>query len=141
MDREIKFRGKDIETNEWRYGYLQHNYNKKYSRILSPLSIDTFYFPIQEFRVAGNTVGQYTEVSDKNNKEIYDKDIVKAPFLDPIFDCIIDNAFVNAVITFNNGSWVVDYGNRDKKVYLCELCDKIEVIGNLIDNKELLEEK
>lgn len=87
-----------------------------------------------------DTIGQYTGLQDKNGKEIYEGDIVKAPLLDPIFGDIIKDAFCNAEIRFNKGSFVVSYYRSNHNIYLSDLYDKVEVIGNIFDNKELLKE-
>lgn len=140
MVREIKFRGKDIQSGDWRYGYAQFNYDKTRAQIISPLRIDISAFPGKFFHVDKDTVCQFTGLRDKNGYEIYEGDIVKTPLLDPIFCDIIKDKFCNAEIRFNKGSFVVSYYRGDHNIYLSDLNDKIRVIGNKFDNPELLEE-
>lgn len=138
MNREIKFRGKGYYG--WFYGYIQEYHEKYGKRIcVCPVSIRTWKDALM-YEVKEETIGQFTGLHDKNGKEIYEGDIVKTPLLDPIFGDIIKDVFCNAEITFNKCSFVVGYYKRDRNIYLSDLYDKIEVIGNIYDNKELLED-
>ena len=142
--REIKFRGKRIKNGEWVYGdLLQKNSGRKVIMTNlhtwgdNPDDVE----PYGEYiTVDPNTVGQYTGIKDKNGKEIYEGDIVKTPLLDPIFGDILADAWCNALIRFNQGSFVVSYYNSHN-IYLQDLCDKIELLGNIHDNPELLNTK
>lgn len=146
MNREIKFRGKSKKDGKWLYGYLGESkvrilnteYLEKviFNNVLS-FNSDNYPFIVKDISVDPNTVGQYTGLKDKNGKEIYEGDIVKTPLLDPIFGDILADAWCNALIRFNQGSFVVSYYNSHN-IYLQDLCDKIEILGKIHDNPELL---
>lgn len=129
--REIKFRGKQTKNGEWMYGIPFFWSNK-----MCDIQVEENGY-LKVYRVDPNTVGQYTGLKDKNGKEIYEGDIVKTPLLDPIFGDILADAWCNALIRFNQGSFVVSYYNSHN-IYLQDLCDKIELLGNIHDNPELL---
>lgn len=140
--RTIKFRGKRIDNGKWAIGDLRHH-NDGSVTIMTNLSVwsdndDDVDAYGEELRVVPETVGQYTGLKDKNGKEIWEGDIVKAPLLDPIFGDALSNAFDNVEITFNNGSFVVAYYKGSRNIYLQDLYSMVEVIDNIHDNPELL---
>jgi uncharacterized phage protein (TIGR01671 family) len=72
---------------------------------------------------------QYTGLTDKNGKEIYEDDVVKVEY------------DLNGVVTWNNRSskYIFKFPNAHSEevdLWLMELC---EVIGNIYENPELLE--
>lgn len=124
--RIIKFRGKDIKTNKWRYGYLFQELGN-YPIIIERRSrIGKFKY--YEITVEDTTVGQFTGLIDKNGKEIYEGDILD------FNDIIAEVRFVRGMFTF------LENGFLDEE--LCGDCRTdlfAKIIGNIYDNPELLE--
>lgn len=140
--RTVKFKGKHLTDGRWIHGDLIHA-DKGLVNIWTNDAFGNNSEDVDEYgeevRVDPCTVGQYTGLHDKNGKEIYEDDIVKAPLLDPIFGDVLSDAFDSAPVSFHNGAFVVEYYKGMHKIYLQDLYDKVEVIGNIHDNPELLE--
>lgn len=123
--RKIEFRGFDYENGVWRYGSLIQYPNGE-------CVIVEFITEKEElsYDVDPETVGQFTELKDKTGTEIYEGDIVKHRGY---------NGMKNSVVTFEAGAFIVGYhdGSSTKRRPML-LYDKVEVIGNIHDNKDLL---
>lgn len=121
MNREIKFRGQQINTKKWVYGYLYRN------KGLYVICENIRY--AEEEPILLDTVGQYTGLHDKNGKEIYEGDIVKIKYRDED---------IGKVIYEHNG-FSIDVTNMNKNYGRVSFVNNfIEVIGNIYDNPELL---
>ena len=127
MNREILFRAKHIHTipgNEhlngtWVYGYLSDE-NYIYGKSLEG-----------EFLIDENTICQYTGLTDKNGKKIFENDIVQV-------------GWYNGTVEYEDGCFVIKWNNikflRKDLGYWANL-DGFQTIGNIYDNPELLEEE
>lgn len=124
--REILFRGKGIRGN-WHIGLLAHVGNAWY--ISNKVGIATAYEVIPE------TIGQYTGLTDKNGRKIFEGDIVK---------CISSFDAKDMVVIFEAAEFHLVDCQRYKNYTEC--CGyrhfgtlETEVIGNIHDNPELAE--
>ena len=119
MKREIKFRGKR-HNGSWVYGDLCTLAN----RFISIRENRYTYNGIshEEYEVDEDTIGQFTGLTDKKGREIYEGDVLR-----------INNGAVICLL-------VVKEGTRPLGRWLCDRDYDIELTGNIYDNKELLED-
>lgn len=123
MSREILFRGKQIDNEEWEVGGVFSS--KDYTGIIVNA--------MRWVEVDPETVCQYTGLQDKSGKR-FEGDIFQAS----------DGEYIQRyIIKWNEDSleWSAEcIGDPDGTLPLSEFrVEEIEVIGNIFDNPELLE--
>lgn len=127
--REILFRGKRMDNGEWEYGYLYGIWEQRY--ILWGMTNNVHNM----VEVDPETICQYTGLTDKNGKKIWEGDILEG-HLDDKFP---EDVTREKVIWHENG-WKTEESRCDDKAYLDEFdTENFEVVGNVFDNPELLE--
>lgn len=127
--REIKFRAWDKELEEWT-NYSISNING---------NIIDFYNKEEGFWESDRegeqfTLCQYTGLKDKNNREIYEGDVIKA----------ISFARWVGVAKYSDENQAFIFDDLDKKyrgkstVFMNQFDDGFEILGNIYENPKLL---
>ena len=123
--RKILFRGKRVTDGEWVYGDLVHT---RYHYEKEPVS--EIYTLTETFRVIPETVGQYIGLKDKNDKKIFEGDIVEVPYRRDFGICKYEIPECHYCYDMQgDGDWIE----------IGEWASEVEVIGNIHDTPELLE--
>ena len=122
--RQIKFRGKDIETGEWIYGDLIQRMGYMPSIMFPYESNGKVRYG--ECAVERETVGQFTGLLDKNGNGIYEGDIYRYDNPDSINE-----------VSYCAGGGFAGFDLTPAIHNENRLLD-VEVIGNIHDNPELL---
>lgn len=136
--REILFRGKREDNGEWVYWNVYGEYTEPF--------LDNFsmHSHVNEIEVDPATVGQYTGLTDKNGKRIFEGDIVKYNTAYRFGD---DESLENAedieseagVVKFVSGAFTnLPYRKDTEDYWYSSGTFGHEVIGNRWDIPELL---
>ena len=130
MDRYL-YKAKRISDGEWVVGYIiRYGHTGKEKYYIVPIYASDLYC----FLIDKTTICQCTGLKDKNGKLIWENDIVRGKMhgnygyrkLVGVVQYYIDAFKVNV----EPNSFLGDYKN---------ISNACEVIGNIFDNKELLE--
>lgn len=140
MNREILFRGKRIDNDEWVYGLLVYMCEILYivdSEIYNILDND---FENLAHAVKPKTIGQYTGLTDKNGKKIFEGDILRYTW-DTLSG---EKKPYTYVISYNDkeARFIGECDSDDLQHLLPTfkyVGERGEVIGNVYDNPELWE--
>ena len=146
--RDILFRGKRKDSGEWIEGRLfaddvivpcDQNF------IIEANCIYEYDKPIIGYYIDERTVGKFTGLTDKNGKKIFEGDIIRAITLDTGSEEIAVVCFGNFIDENNGDEYIGFYIEFDgikttaTQLAMEECKNRIEIIGNIFDNPELLE--
>lgn len=80
---------------------------------------------------------QSTGLKDKNGKEIFEGDIVRQVRTQPT----TENETITGLVTMLEGAWLIMNDCEQLASFLWSETDENEIIGNIYENRELLEDK
>lgn len=127
MNREILFKAKKLDNGEWvEGGYFSEPYTEKKFII----RWNSFGLGFNEFiEVDEKTICQYTGLTDKNGKKIWENDIVRC------------GTKLRVSWHHFKASWVLSKKGWMYNHFFGEAVEPedVEVIGNIFDNADLLE--
>ena len=154
--RDILFRGKRKDNGEWIEGYyaIQSNHAcfahelKHQHFIFKDVCLDFNLGGLQNFEVIPETVGQYTGLTDKNGKKIFEGDMIK-PFDDVIDKMVVEFCHGQFLLClYGERGYMAEYGWEESGNYGCFEAEplssygiEIEVIGNIHDNPRFVERR
>ena len=164
MEREILFRGKN-KIHGWVYGYLyvhepplqclvSENYipeKSKYYILKTAFADWNMPRQVEFLEVDPETVGQFTGRTDKNKKKVFEGDILNG-FMYPYLSDGEHN-YIAEVIWFDDCPSFGLYTRVARNAKISGISDgntdfmsdwkttNWEIIGNIIDNKEMLEDE
>ena len=131
--REILFRGKRKANADWVHGDLSfHRDGRTYIRCWDRLEHSPTY---NAYEVDPSTIGQFTGLTDKNGKRIFEGDIIKVEYVGV-------NRGLSGIgkVVFEQCKFALIWGWHKEVVCLTHFSNvTFEVIGNIHDNPELLE--
>lgn len=126
MNREIKFRGKSLNTGLWSYGDLRQDNIRRKAYV--------------EYEVDPETIGQFTGLRDCKGKEIYEGDILSFT----VFDAFGGDRQYRGTVRYCGSRFMI-WLSLDGEVcldldWVIEQDDELEIIGNIYDNPELIKQ-
>ena len=139
--REILFRGKRKDNEEWVKGHLGIEVGNQL--VIEYCDFDDILdeYCVKERFIIPETVGQYTGLCDKNGTRIFEGDIVRGRS-----EYFGHDNFCRGGVFWSEGRFVISFGDSveaceklDDTEELREWHEDVEVIGNIFDEPELLE--
>ena len=135
--REILFRGKQTDNGEWiegAYSPFHLNFGEREEKphiiiISDDEDIDGLWC-----EVIPETVGQYTGLTDKNGKRIFEGDIVEGN------SEYFTYTHPYGKVVYDGGQYLISFDDVLEDIEcLGAWANDVEIIGNIYDNPELLE--
>jgi uncharacterized phage protein (TIGR01671 family) len=127
--REILFRGKSLIDNEWVIGAGVYK-SEGYTWIITDDATKTENRGTGSDAIIPETVGQFTGLTDKNGKKIFEGDIIYRDWFGGLtYQVVYDDLYASFFGETTKGDFTTFNGDGGSFV----------IIGNIHDNPELLE--
>ena len=135
--REVLFRGKQTDNGEWiegAYSPFHLNFGEREEKphiiiISDDEDIDGLWC-----EVIPETVGQYTGLTDKNGRKIFEGDIVEGN------SEYFTYTHPYGKVVYDGGQYLISFDDVLEDIEcLGAWANDVEIIGNIYDNPELLE--
>ena len=133
------FRGKDIDTGKWVYGFY---WNNGICNHFIKITKQCGKYVIKNIEVDPKTVGQYVKLKDIKGEMIFEGDILRAEhfnYYDPDFGDEPEYKPWIGVVAYRNGDYFINTNHSYNPTVSNTTIISIRVLGNVYDNPELLE--
>ena len=130
--REILFRGKRIDNGEWVFGDF---IREPFGYCIQVVTHSGNEYSRKKYVITEETVGQYTGLTDKNGKRIFEGDILKSHY-----DFLFPDDVTFELVVFCDSAWCIQQKGFEPAPACADMISELsEVAGNIYDNPELLE--
>lgn len=122
-NREIKFRGKSLDTNRWVYGYAVFDSTLENATIVNKQGINEMHL----WAVEPKSVSQLVGIKNEYGFDIYEGDIIHSDQWNPS----------TYQVCFDRGAFYIADKNKEEVADI-KYAEQFKVIGNIYENPELL---
>ena len=135
--REILFKAKRLDNGEWVEGY--------YRRIPCMGLHEHYIMPqnpknrLEQYEIDPDTLCQYTGLTDKNGNNIWENDIVRRIVRRTDLYVVSEPSVGFIEYDLENTSFLIHWTDKVEYSPTHHWKDRLEVIGNIFDNADLLE--
>ena len=135
--REILFRGKCNEVGKYNGQWIEGFYGEDDGKPIIARSTD---HGLIGYFCEPDSIGQYTGLTDKNGKKIFEGDIIHLEYSQVFFGGMYFGEYT-AEVSYKEGCFITDGINNGDEIETPLSGfnnDEVEIIGNIYDNPELV---
>ena len=147
--RDVLFKAKRITDGEWVYGSYVYIFCEDKNGIVVGVEVGKHWIVEPNGKMTWideDTICQYTGLTDKDGKLIWENDVVKKEFYTD-YDAFANSEEYIGVVKYEDCAWCVSYERNGHKcnspIFMAmefHDAEHFEVIGSIFDNPELMHE-